>query len=655
MILAEGAERGGAAMKALLGALSQPIAPAELSAMAGPAAERVAPSPLSQCSAELSNQRRVTDASELERERIATFAQDRSALAVVGDAATTAAVADALSEGPDWPERGAVPSLLPSQGGTQVVRGDRPTLSVGLTLRDTNGALGAAEELGGPESALGVRLAALGGGFKLRRVVATAHPGGACLRLDSEVDASPLPEARRLGFAVQAMTEEAELALARAPRVNRLEATALSATDPRVAARAAAYSALVAPHAEAAEVRLLALTTPDPAPLAQSIEGAAEQARAETPPLEATVRLEAGQPGVWALLASPCAAASERGDVAGHSAVLFAAASATALTSGVKLEPWVGAQGAGILGFTERAAGESDAGAAARLGDALGRAALAPPSALAVASARAELAGGTSPEARPLLDALLESLAAGHTGALAPRGTANSLQSATREAVLLRQRELLRAPHRLAILSTTNAADASQLTRAVSRWLRSPDAPRSSPCSTEVGAPSRSELSLARGVASSEGSYVAFRIPARAGAEAGVLAELLSGPAGPLARALAEPDLVGAARASVLGTSSARALIVQIAAFEGRENEALARVQQLFERLSSDGVLAAGEVDAALGRLRAARRTAALDPRYRLVQLLDPSVAAPVDAAAIRRLAASLRPQVAIVARARPR
>ncbi len=655
MLLLESPERARTAVQALVAALAQPVSSAELAPSGAQGADRPAPTAIAQCSGELGSKRRVGDASELERERVATFARDRAALAVVGDEATSAAVADALSAGPDWPERGAVRSLLPAQGGTQVLRGDRPTLSLGLTLGDPNRALGAAAELGAPDSALGLRLQALGGGFKLRRVTATAHPTGACLRLDSDVDASPVPEARLLGFALHVMSDEAELALARPPSSNLLEGAALSATDPRAAARAAAYGALIEPS-EAPAVRLVALTTPEDAPLAPSIEAALDQAKAESPPLEAHVKLEPGQPGVWALLASPCAAAAERADAAGQTALLFAAAAASAPASaGVKIEPWQGPQGAGLLGFTERAAGESDAEAAVRLGDALGRAVLAPPTALHVASARAELLSNTGTDARPLLDALFDSLAAGHTGALAPRGTATSLQSATREAVLFRQRELLRAPHRLAILSATNAGDAQLVTRAVSRWLRSPDAPRPSPCSTEVGAPSRAELGLARGIASNEGSYVAFRIPAKAGAEAAVLAELLSAPSGPLARALAEPDLVGAARATLFGTSSARALIVQVSAFEGRENEAVARVQRLFERLASDGVLAASDVEAALGRLRAARRNAALDPRFRLVQLLDPSVAAPVDSAAVRRLAASLRPENAVVARAKPR
>jgi hypothetical protein len=303
------------------------------------------------------------------------------------------------------------------------------------------------------------------------------------------------------------------------------------------------------------------------------------------------------------------------------------------------------------LGFTERAAGESSAQAAARLGDALGRALSAPPAAVDVATARSELLEAVGNEPRPLLDGVLEALAPGHAGALAPRGTALSLQAASREAVLSRQRELLHLPHRLAILSPTSTADAGFVARSLLRWLKSPDAPRSSPCGSELTGPSRADLSLPVGSGGTEGSYLAFRIPARAGAEANLLAELLNLPGGALARALAEPELVGAARALVFGTSSARALVVQVSGFEGREAEALSRVRKLFERLASGGVLVQAELDAALGRQRAARRAAALDPRYRLVQLLDPPALQPRDVAALRRLASSLRPEAAVIGR----
>ncbi|HEX2873093.1 MAG TPA: hypothetical protein VHP33_17645 [Polyangiaceae bacterium] len=649
ILLAENPERARLATQALLQALSRPLTTAELAAVPAPSeTEQAAPSAVAQCSAELPNRRRITDAAELDRERIATFARDRAAVAVVGDEDAAAAVGNALAAGPDWPELGRVRSSLAERDVTEVLRG-RATLSVAVTVANADRALSAAASLGDPKSALGARLAGLGSGLRLRRVVATAHPVGACLRIDSDVDASPLPDARRLGFAIQLIEEEAGLSLAKASDENRLEATALSATDPRLAARAAAYGALLEPASTELGARLVALSAPDEAPLVPSIEAAIEQARAEAPVLEQRLRVESGQPGMWALVTTPCAAVNERAENAGHAAVLFSAAAAGA-TRGVRLEPWVGAEGLGLLGFAERAPGESDAEAAARLGDALGQALLAPPSALEVATARADLLKAAGSEPHPLLDGLLEALAPSHFGALVPRGSATSLQSASREAVLARQRELLRSPHRLAILSPTSAGDAAVVTRSLSRWLKTPDARRAAPCDSELAAPVRGELSLPPG-STAEGSYLGFRVPAKAGAELNLLAELLNQPGGALARTLAEPDLAGAARALVFGTSSARALVVQISAFEGREQEALSRVQKLFERLASGGGLIQAELEAAIAKQRSARRLAALDPRYRLVQLLEPGPPAPVDAAALRRLTASLRPEAAVVAR----
>ena len=649
ILLAEDAQRARLATQSLLQALARPLTPAELGAAPAPTeADRTALGAVAQCSAELPGRRRVTDAAELDRERIASFARDRAAWAVVGEAEAASAVADALAAGPDWPELGRVRSTLSERDVTEVRRAPKATLSVALTVGDANRALGAAASLGDASGPLGIRLAALGSGLRLRRVVATAHPTGGCLRIDSDLDASPLPETRRLGFAVQLMEEEASLSLARTQDENRLEATALSASDPRLAARAAAYGALVEPTPQLASARLVALTTPDEAPLGPSLEAAIEQARSEAPQLDTRLRVEAGQPGVWALVTTPCAAVTERAETAGHAAVLYGASAAAPRR--VRLEPWVGAEGIGLLGFTERAPGESDADAATRLGDALGQALLAPPSALDVATARNELLQSVGGEAHPLLDALLESLAPGHAGALVPRGSAISLQSASREAVLARQRELLRLPHRLAVLSPTNAADAGSVARALSRWLKTPDALRPSPCDTEIGAPARGELSLPPGGAP-EGSYLAFRIPAKSAAEASTLAELLNAPGGVLARTLADPDLVGAARALVFGTNSARALVVQVSAFEGREQEALSRVHKLFERLSSGGAVTAAELDGAVARQRVARRLAALDPRYRLVQLLEVGPAPLIDAAALRKLASSLRPEAAVIAR----
>jgi hypothetical protein len=77
----------------------------------------------------------------------------------------------------------------------------------------------------------------------------------------------------------------------------------------------------------------------------------------------------------------------------------------------------------------------------------------------------------------------------------------------------------------------------------------------------------------------------------------------------------------------------------------------MSRVQKLFERLSSGGAVTAAELEGAVARQHASRRLAGLDPRYRLVQLLEASPAPVVDAIAVRKLASSLRPEAAVIAR----
>ncbi|HEY6078001.1 MAG TPA: hypothetical protein VIW29_04325 [Polyangiaceae bacterium] len=650
-VLAAPPDGAGAATTALLQALTRPVAAAELTPRSpGPELERAAPSAIAQCSAELSGRGRAASAAELERERVATFARDRAALSIVGSEQSAAAVADALGDGPDWPELGPVRSILPERSATQVLRGERATLSVAFTLGDANRALGAAERLGDAQGALAARLAALGAGLKLRRVGATAHPLGACLRIDSEVDASPPPDARRLGFAVDAIDAEAQLALAETPDAGRLETSALSAGDPRRAARAAAYAALLAEPRERPRQRLIALTTLDGGPQPPAIEAAVEQARGAAAPLDTQVRVERGQPGLWALLATPCAAVEENADTAGHAALLMSAASELRVP-GVKLEPCTGDAGVGLFAYAERTQAESEQATAARVADALGRALVSAASALDVAAARGELLKSAGAEPRPLLLALLEALTPGHVGALSPRGTPSSLQMATREAVLTRQRELLRLPHRLAVLAPGSADDARVLSARLGRWLKGPEAPRSSPCTTVLSPPARGELTLAAGTSSNEGSYLAFRISPQLAPEAALLVELLNLPGGALERSMAEPELVGAARATLFGTSSARALVIQVSGFEGREAEASSRVQQLFERLAAGGVLTSADLESAVKRRRAQHRVAALDPRYRLVELLEQPAPGPGDAAALKRLVASLRPEAAIVAR----
>jgi len=651
-LLAEDARRARLGAQALLQALRQPIGAAELAGLSRAKTDDTAspPTAADACSAVLRYRHAFTDPSEIERDRVATFARDRSALAVVGTEAAATAVADALAAGPDWPELGKVRSTLPNRSLTQVVHAERAGLSVGLTFAEPSLALRAAFELRDPEGPLALRLASLGGGLRLHGVTATTHPSGVCLRVDSDLDSSPLPDVRRLGFAVHTIEQESGLAMAEYRGEGLFGTGDAAAADPRTAARAAAYHALIEPDAAPTRVRVVTLLATDEAPAVPALEAAVARAEAERPALDAHVHTEAKQPGTWALVMNPCAQVAEGEDNAGQAALVMTAAAAGVSEPGIRVEPWIGADGVGLVGFAERRSGDSGRVTAERLADALGHALIAPPSAAEVANARGDSIKTLGSDAHPLLDALLQTLAPGHFGALAPRGSVVSLQAASREAVLLRQRELLRQPHRVAVFSPTNSQDGSALVQRLGRWLKSPDPLRNSPCESEIAAPLRSEIALGSAAEIREGSYLGFRLPRQAALEASALAELLNLPGGALAQALAEPELLGVARALTFGTRSARVLVVQVSAFAGREAEALLRVQKLLERVASGGVLVSADIERALERQRQARRLAALDPRVRLLDLLNATPAL-ADVASIRKLAASLRPEAAVVAR----
>ena len=152
-LLGDNSRRAQSAVQALLKALAQPVTQAELAS----SPQKLAPDTVSLsaadlCSAELPARRPFSDAAELERDRAASFASDRAALSVVGSADASQGVADALAAGPDWPELGRVKPILPSRSTTQVLRGERPQLSVALALPDANRALGAARRLGDAEA-----------------------------------------------------------------------------------------------------------------------------------------------------------------------------------------------------------------------------------------------------------------------------------------------------------------------------------------------------------------------------------------------------------------------------------------------------------------------------------------------------------------------
>ncbi len=651
-LLADGPERARAALTALMAALTRPITAPEAPEPSTPSAPPASSNAVARCSAELPYGSGRYRAAELERERQAAFAADRAAFAVVGSAELVRAASDALEQGPSWPTLGLIRSPWPEHDTVEVERSAAAgELSVAFRVREPDRAIGASSALGSPEGALALRLSVLGTGIELGGVAATARPEGACLRVDARFDASPGPDAKLLARAVRTIEQEARLALGASDYAGELEARALRPTDPRRAARAAAYRALVeqAPQ-KLPERRAVLVRAPGASLRSEELEAALGASDARLP-FEAKLRVEAGQAGFWALASVPCAANTERSEAAGAGALfLRAAALGGSRDPDLRLEPWVGAGGIGLVGYATQRRGESAAALGRRLGDALGRAFIAPPASIDVAAARESLEAALGSKPRPGFEALLEALTPTHAAVLAPLGTFRALDGASRESVLARQRELLRLPHRIAVLSPTNESDASALVASASRWLESGETLRSSPCGLDVATPAPSDILLTATGDEPEGSYLGFRVAPELDAELGLLAELLNASNGLLARALSDGEVVGAARALPLGTRAARALVIQFRAFDGKEQEALARLKALFERLASGTAIPEPELETALRQSRARHHGAALDPRYRLITLHDGEAPAPADETAFRKLLLALRPESAIFA-----
>jgi hypothetical protein len=88
---------------------------------------------------------------------------------------------------------------------------------VALRIAEGSAAVEAAQNLAEAGSALDGRLAALGGGWKLDRVVGTTRPRGACLRLDIEAPTvDPPPRLADVAQVAMVAIQEAQLAVSSA-------------------------------------------------------------------------------------------------------------------------------------------------------------------------------------------------------------------------------------------------------------------------------------------------------------------------------------------------------------------------------------------------------------------------------------------------------
>ncbi len=535
------------------------------------------------------------------------------ALAVVGDAEFTQAVADDYSAAATWPAGERSDDEWPdadrvrAQGG-----GGRETLSVALRTADGERALSAARLLA--RRAAGVRTLAQAAGWQLDATSASLRPRGACLhvRLSSD-DRGPATE---VGALAKALATELQRAVDQATPTSP-QREALDASDPSLAAIRAAWTALSGKF-EAGPDRFIVshhTAAPEAADLEKAFESSAP------PKLRVVSAVESGQGRIWAALTSPCPTAHEQLSTSGHTAAVFAAAArfGAPSTDRVQLEAWWSERGLALIGSVP----STHPDAAQRLGEALGQSALAAVSDPAlVAQTRSALQDGAQAAASWELALRLGSDA--RPSLLLPYGTFGSLTQFDADRSRDALRGLLEGPATLAVLATdSEQAEAVRKRLAERLMVLRPSEPQDCPAPTKRPGPAPGEYQVDPGFledgAAEELATLLYPLSPDDLEAATWVAALLGGREGWLSRAVAEAGLARDVQAHALGLKNGpAALVITLRADPEGLPDAVMQTRALIERLGQRRVIKS-DVD----RLRKvlARAQNFGDPRQRLLSL----------------------------------
>lgn len=587
----------------------------------------------------------------LESARNAVFRARAAAFGALGPGEFLDAAADALASGEDWPT--AAPDADPWPAGDTVTAeagGNARRLSVALRIADADAAASAGAALGAPGSDLVARLAAFAPAWTLERSAAIARPRGACLRLDvapPRGDQGPAPMEIARAAALVESSARAELARA---EPGALDESLLHPTDPRRAAALAAWRALEG-RDRAGPERLAVAYVADATDTIAAPEitraVAAARARTEKRSIELIQRVESGQGELWMLLASPCGTLLESAADAGSLSLALRAVSEAASHSGVKLEPWVSADGVGLLAHSARSdPRETPELHARRVAGILGRAFVERLEGPHVAVARDTLQTELGGQEFPAWTRALEGLSPEHPSLLEPRGTWSTVTSLTSDTLERVRRALAQAPLRLSMLANVNEHQVAAAEAELEAWLLPLRAELRACSPTGVAASRRGLLELGAPEADSrEGAYIGAVLDEatpRAARALELTAFLLNRKNGLLEQALNGSRLRATARAHALGGARRPALVIEIRALPQDVPDAVARVRSLLERLAQGGVTSA-ELKYAEQELDRADALGRLDPRRRVVDLWRGARTAPLDLGTLRMIQASLR------------
>ena len=646
---------------------------------------------------------------ELEGWRLQACGLGRVAIATAGQPSFANAVATGLARAPAWPHAAPIiPDPWPSPDSRAVVYDASGQLSPGsarvivmVRTSTPERAVAAAPRLGDLDGPLASRLAGLDAPARIQSVVATAHVDGGCVAVTLDIAArdlasdAPARVATAAALARQEMS--VEIADSAAPRELR-QSLATRAPDPRDAAEDSAWWGLSGRHSgeDASRSSLVVgvaatrdspdRVTPAPpgSPSQRGMSGVSEAIRTEVdratvawhaPVVESRVRVERGQGDVWIMLASPCGTVSEANADAGAGAVVATAAALQAAPSSndERLEPYVAADGIGIVAHGPARPGESPEAHARRLADVVGRAFAA--DALErgfVTQARTLLLARAAELDARAMGALGGALAPGHPAWFEPFGTSFGLGSTSDERVAIRVASMRSGPLRVAVLANSDQAQGESAVRAVDRWVtRQPSEARSCPLPPALAPPRPGTYAVELLPGTLSEAILAFPLtvadePARI--TASWMAAALGDREGLLARALGNPaqgdipttPLAQEWSAELIGGASTPALVIRLVSPDATLDAAVAQTRALLDRLQKGGLRDTDRTRAETAMARQATG-ASLDPRERVIGLWrsDPAIsgAAPRAPAldAMRAFAAAqLRDDALVIVAARP-
>jgi hypothetical protein len=588
------------------------------------------------------------DARALEIARAQALHAGRTAIAAVGPASFTAAVAAGLAASQGWPVGDAARDAWPT-GETVAAfttppvdrRGARVTLAV--RTADPEAAATAAERLGAADSPLVARLHALAQPWRVLDVSGVARPRGGCVSVTIEGAARPsgatLESVAAQAGALVRSEITSEISLAAGSSVSGRQI--LTAADPRDAAARAAWWSLSAPAPGSPDTWAIVLSAPASSTIPQRVgapppaaeisaarwkEALAASVAATAPVAQRRVAIEHGQGEVWVLLASPCGVAEEGLTDAGlGAAAMIAAVEARRRDSDAQLEPWITSDGLGVLAHASfRDDRETPIELARRVGGAAARALVAPILTTEIATtARATtldlLARAEGPEGGALAT-FAPVMAPEHPSWLEPLGLFRNVASSALEDVRLHQRTLASGPLRVAVISNADVAQAKAAADAVDRWLTPGPARRA--CAPTAPLPARpgryegrlpADAPLAR-------AMIGAVIPAP-GAPDRDLAELarlaLDGDRGLLAGGFQQA--AGRASARILGGSRAPSLVIDVRAPADGLAAAVTEVKLMLTRLPQSTTDA--DLDRAFAEQARLDQDGRADPHHRLVDL----------------------------------